>query len=84
MLDFLNRKVPALFREELDKGRRMGFIGTSDSHRRNPRLCGGLTGIYAEELTPKAIMGALKEHRVFATNGSKIVVDSRADGQLSD
>jgi hypothetical protein len=78
------RKVPALFHGELDKGRRMGFIGTSDSHRRNPGLCGGLTGIYAEELTPEAIMDALKEHRVFATNGSKIVVDSRADGQLSD
>lgn len=62
----------------------MGLIGTSDSHRRNPRLCGVLTGIYAEELTPEAIMAALKEHRVFATNGSKIVVDSRADGQLSD
>ena len=78
------RKVPALFHGELDKGRRMGFIGTSDSHRRNPGLCGGLTGIYAEELTPEAIMDALKEHRVFATNGSKIVVDSRADRQLSD
>lgn len=78
------RSVPALFHGELDKGRRMGFIGTSDSHRRNPGLCGGLTGIYAEELTPAAIHEALREHRVFATNGSKIVVESRADGRLSD
>jgi hypothetical protein len=78
------RKVPALFHGELDKGRRVGFIGTSDSHRRNPGLCGGLTGIYAEELTPEAILDALRKHRVFATNGSKIVLDSRADGKLSD
>ncbi|MDF1859729.1 MAG: DUF3604 domain-containing protein [Verrucomicrobiales bacterium] len=78
------RSVPALFHGELDKGRRVGFIGTSDSHRRNPGLCGGLTGIYAEELTPEAIFDALKKHRVFATNGSKIVLDSRADGKLSD
>jgi hypothetical protein len=76
--------VPAKFHAELDKGRRMGFIGTSDSHRRNPGLCGGLTGIWAEELTTEAIFDALKSHRVFATNGSKIVIDSRANGQLSD
>ncbi len=78
------RSVPALFHGELDKGRRMGFIGTSDSHRRNPGLCGGLTGIYAEELTPEAIFEALVEHRVFATNGSKIVIESRVNGTLSD
>ena len=29
-------------------------------------------------------MDALKKHRVFATNGSKIVIDSRADGLLAD
>ena len=78
------RSVPVRFHAELDKGRRMGFIGTSDSHRRNPGLCGGLTGIYAEELTPAAIFEALKAHRVFATNGSKIVLDSRADGRMPD
>ena len=78
------RSVPALFHGELDKGRHMGFIGTSDSHRRNPGLCGGLTGIYAEDLSPEAIHRALKEHRVFATNGSKIVIDSRADDHFSD
>ena len=78
------RSVPERFHGELNKGRRMGFIGTSDSHRRNPGLCGGLTGIYAEELTPEAIHEALRSHRVFATNGSKIVVDSRVNGKFSD
>lgn len=78
------RNVPAKFHGELDKGRQMGFIGTSDSHRRNPGLCGGLTGIWAEELTTESIFDALKSHRVFATNGSKIILESRANGRLSD
>jgi hypothetical protein len=78
------RSVPKRFHDELDKGRHTGFVGTSDSHRRNPGLCGGLTGIWAEELTSEAIHEALKEHRCFATNGSRIVVDSRAQGKMSD
>ena len=78
------RQVPKKFHGELDSGRRLGFVGCSDSHRRNPGLCGGLTGIYAEELTDAAILRALREHRCFASNGSKIVVDSRANGMLTD
>lgn len=76
--------VPQKFHGELDSGKRMGFVGTSDSHRRNPGLCGGLTGIWAEELTDTAILEALRRHRCFASNGSKIVVDSRLEGRLSD
>ena len=76
--------VPKQFHGYLDRGRRLGFVGCSDSHRRNPGLCGGLTGIWAEELTDEAIIGALREHRCFASNGSKIIVDSRLNGRLSD
>lgn len=32
----------------LASDRRLGFIGSSDNHRRNPGLGGGLTGIYAK------------------------------------
>ena len=78
------QNVPKKFHGELDSGRRLGFVGCSDSHRRNPGLCGGLTGIYAEELTDEAVLRALREHRCFASNGSKIVVDSRLEGRLSD
>ncbi len=76
--------VPGKFHGELDAGKRLGFVGTSDSHRRNPGLCGGLTGIWAEELSDDAILDALRSHRCFASNGSKIVVDSRVAGRLSD
>ncbi len=76
--------APGKFHGELDSGKRLGFVGTSDSHRRNPGLCGGLTGIWAEALTDAAILDALRQHRCFASNGSKIMVDSRMQGRLSD
>ncbi len=64
----------------LDRGYRYAFMGHSDSHRRNPGLGGALTGVYAEELTDKAIIDAIRQRRVFATNGSRIIVESRANG----
>ncbi len=55
-------------------GRRLGFIGCSDGHRRTAGTGGGLTGIYAESLTRTAIVEALQQHRCFATDGSRIAV----------
>src|SRR5262245_30692494 len=46
--------------DALKHGRRMGFIGNSDNHRRNPGLGGALTGIWASALTREAIMNALR------------------------
>ena len=66
------------FHQLLNQGYRYGFMGLSDSHRRNPGLGGALTGIYAEDLTDKSILDAIRERRVFATNGSRIILDSRA------
>jgi len=67
------------FHQLLNQGYRYGFMGLSDSHRRNPGIAGALTGIYAEELTDKSILEAIRKRRVFATNGSRIILDSRAD-----
>jgi len=76
---FLN---PGKIHATLNAGHRAGFIGTSDSHRRNPGLGGGLTGIYAAELTPEAVLEAYRARRVFATNGSRIALEARANGVL--
>jgi hypothetical protein len=76
---FLN---PGKIHATLNRGFRAGFVGTSDSHRRNPGLGGGLTGIYASELTPDAILEAYRARRVFATSGARIAVEARADGVL--
>jgi len=71
-----------LIHRALNRGHRLGFAANSDSHRRNPGLAGALTAVYAEELTPQSVLEALHSRRFYATNGSWIVLDSRANGQL--
>ena len=52
-------------------GRRLGLYGTSDGHRRVAGLAGGLTGVWAEELSPAGIMSSMRKHRTFATQGRR-------------
>ncbi len=73
---------PARVHQALDEGHRFGFVGSGDSHRRNPGLCGGLTAIYAEALTAEAVLDALRNRRVYATNGSRIAVESWANDRF--
>ncbi|MFH1264102.1 MAG: DUF3604 domain-containing protein, partial [Planctomycetota bacterium] len=73
---------PERVHRALDEGYRFGLVACGDSHRRNPGLCGGLTGIYAESLTAEAVLDAIRNRRVYATNGSRIVLDSRANGSF--
>ena len=75
-------RVPKLFHEPLNRGARLGFVANGDSHRRAPGLSGALTGIYAEELTAESILDALRHRRCFATNGSRIFIDARANGSI--
>jgi len=73
---------PTYIHRALAAGHRFGLVGNSDNHRRCPGLGGGLTGIYADSLTAEGILDALRQRRVFATSGSRIVLDARADGAL--
>lgn len=73
---------PKLFHEPLNRGVRLGFTANGDTHRRAPGLSGALTGIYAEELTAESILDALRQRRCYATMGSRIFVDARANGHL--
>ncbi|HIE13935.1 TPA: DUF3604 domain-containing protein [Candidatus Bathyarchaeota archaeon] len=68
---------PKWIHKHLNRGYKFGFIGGSDSHRRNPGLCGALTGVYARSFTRKDIFEAMKNRRVYATNGSRIFLDFR-------
>ena len=70
---------PEPFHRDLCAGRRLAFIGGSDSHRHNPGTCGALTGVWARELSREAIFEALRARRCFATSGSKMVLDFRID-----
>ena len=64
-------------------GRRLGFVGGSDSHigRTSPAISfftmgkrGGLTCVYAEELTREHIFEALRARRIYATDGVRMFV----------
>jgi len=53
----------------LDNGFKLGFIGGSDNHQRNPGLGGAITGVWAKSNTRKDIFDALRARRCFATTG---------------
>jgi hypothetical protein len=73
--------VPGNFvRDVLDRGYRLGFIGSGDSHDGHPGLAqlasssGGLAAILSEERTREGVIGALRTRYVYATNGPRIVL----------
>ena len=68
---------PELIHNTLNTGRRLGFTGGTDSHRRNPGFCGALTGIYATDLTSEALVEGVRRRRTVATTGSMIAMDFR-------
>jgi len=70
--DYINKSD--CFHEHLNRGFRVGFVGTSDGHRRTPGLGGGLTGLWVRELTLDAIIDAFATNRCYATAGARIGV----------
>ena len=73
---------PEFIHDTLRAGRRLGFTGGSDSHRRNPGMCGALTGIYAAELKSEALVDAIRKRRTVATTGTMIAMDFRVGDAL--
>jgi hypothetical protein len=74
-------------RDALDRGLRLGFVGSGDSHDGHPGLAhlggpsGGVAAIFAPELTRDAVRAALFERRVYATNGPRIVLRATLGGE---
>ena len=83
-------------RSALDRGYKLGFVGSGDSHDGHPGLPhlspsygfrppgagregrvgrGGLAAVQATELTREAILQAIRERRVYATSGPRILLD---------
>ncbi|NRA03306.1 MAG: CehA/McbA family metallohydrolase [Myxococcales bacterium] len=86
----IDNAVPGNFvRDALGRGFRLGFIGSGDSHDGHPGLerrafpgrQGGLAAILAESRTREAVLGALRERRVYATNGPRIWLETRLGGR---
>ena len=81
------RPVPGNFvRDALDRGYRLGFLGSSDGHDGHPGLAhlasptGGLAAILAEDLTREAVYEALRARRVYATSGPRILLRATFGG----
>ena len=78
-------------REALEKGYRVGFTAGSDDHKGRPGAAhpgsgsfgvyGGLTCIWAEELTREGLWKALKARRCYGTTGQRIRLEVTADEQ---
>lgn len=71
-----------LIEEAIRRGYHVGFVANSDDHTGRPGAAyptshafgvrGGLTGVYAGELTRAAALAAYKERRTYATTGERI------------
>ncbi len=66
--------------EKLKAGARIGFIGSSDTHRSVPGLGGARTGLFVKELTPEALFDAFRQRRIIATQGFNIFIDFQVSG----
>ena len=76
--------------DALDRGYRVGFVAGSDDHKGRPGAAhpgggsfgvyGGLTCVYASELTREGVWEALRARRCYATTGQRILLDVRVAG----
>jgi hypothetical protein len=82
--DVLHEPVAGHFaRDALSRGYRLGFVGSGDRHDGHPGAFatgdpggaeGGLAAILSEDRTREGVLRALRERRVYATNGARIVL----------
>jgi hypothetical protein len=61
-----------------------GLVGGSDSHNcfEAALVDQGLTGVYAEDLSPESVFEAIAHRRTFALTGGGVILDFRLDGHL--
>jgi hypothetical protein len=67
----------------LASGKRVGMVGSSDSHSGFSGYRVGMFAVIAPELTRTAILNAIRARRTYAIRGGRpILVDLRADGHF--
>ncbi|MFQ5810110.1 MAG: Ig-like domain-containing protein, partial [Armatimonadota bacterium] len=66
-------------REILNEGHHLGFVGGSDSHDGQPGSK-ALTGVFAAELTRKAVLEAMYERHCYATSANRTLIEFSANG----
>jgi hypothetical protein len=74
-------------RDALDRGYRLGFVGSGDGHDGHPGLTwiaagiGGMAGILSEDLTREGVLEAIRARRVYATSGPRVFLRVALDGE---
>jgi hypothetical protein len=72
-------------RDALDRGYRLGMIGSGDSHDGHPGLSqiasssGGLAAILTTDFSRQGVLAALKSRLTYATNGPRIILLATLD-----
>lgn len=75
------RQVPGhQYQDQLRRGRKVGVMGASDTHHLQPGQ-GGLTAVLAEALDRGPVFEAVRQRRIYATTGDRIVLEFRANGR---
>jgi hypothetical protein len=70
------RSTANLVQRQLQKGMRFGFVASSDDHLGYPGGYGeGVVGVWAEELTRKALFEAVQARRTYAATGDRIALE---------
>ena len=65
--------------EALERGYRIGFVGSGDSHWMGTGEDNGITGAYVDELSRDGIFEAIRAKRVFASTGARFLIDFRVN-----
>jgi hypothetical protein len=61
---------------QLQRGRRFGFVASSDDHRGYPGAYGeGVLGVWAESLSAPSLLEAIRARRTYALTGDRIVME---------
>jgi hypothetical protein len=76
------RSAANTVQRQLARGLRFGFVASSDNHAGYPGAYGeGVLGAWATELTPTALLEAIRARRTYAATGDRIVLDVQLNGR---
>lgn len=79
-VEFKDRGPVSAVWEALERGYRIGFVGSGDSHWMGTGEDNGITGAYVSELTRQGVFDAIRAKRVFASTGGRLLIDFRVNG----
>ncbi len=66
--------------EQLNSGKKLGAIASSDDHWARPGNC-GLTGVWTTDLTRPSIYSALKNRQCYASTGARVILHFSLEGK---